>query len=152
LIKTPQAQLLEGLSISLPQSYESVRFQRDFKVEMPATGFRNRHIAAILQHVFTFVAQAVAWLTLGFVMIATLTPVSSRASICVAGYEGVFLSGLMGFLFIAAYPDDRRIIALLCVFAVIASEGFGVIFPRRPPGVEGTVVKILGGVLMQFPG
>lgn len=102
--------------------------------------------------------QALAWSSFAFVMISTVTPTNGKECLSRVGFEGVFLSGLMGVLFIAAYPDDRRIMALLCVFAVIASECLRVVFRSRPPSVEGTVVRIfgaavgliIGGVLMQI--
>lgn len=96
---------------------------------------------------YTFLVQAIAWLTFGFVMIATIAPANSRAGVRVAGHDGVFLSALMGFLLIAAYPDDRRIVALVCVFAIVVSEALRAIFPSRPASVEGTVVKILGAAV-----
>ncbi len=52
--------------------------------------------------------------------------------------------GLVGMMFIFAYPDDRRIVAALCFVGVIATELLQAVFSPKYDLVEGAVVTAIG--------
>ncbi|AYG59448.1 hypothetical protein [Rhizobium jaguaris] len=91
---------------------------------------------------FTLVAQILAWTTLGLILLGTVVPIGTKQRVvAAANIESIILFGLMGLLFVVAYPTDRRIIALLCILAATASESLLSILPDRHIRIERLVIK-----------
>ncbi|NTF44921.1 hypothetical protein [Rhizobium rhizogenes] len=63
-----------------------------------------------------------------------------------ATIESVVPFGLMGFLFVIAYPDDRRIVALLCITVAAASESIALVLPEKCLRIERAILKVLATV------
>ncbi len=119
---------------------------------------KNRHLLVWFLMEFAIVIQALAWLTFGLLMLATVVPIGARSLFMTTmNIQSIFLFGLMGLLFVVAYPDSRRIVGLFCILAAAVSESLLLIFPDRHLRVERMLIKVLGatvgllvgGLLMQ---
>ena len=97
---------------------------------------------------FAPVVHILAWFSLALVVLATVAPIGARQfSISTMNTESIFLFGLMGLLFVVAYPDNRRVIAIFCILATSASESLVLIFPDRHLRVERLIIKLLGATV-----
>ncbi|OCJ00295.1 hypothetical protein A6U86_11820 [Rhizobium sp. AC27/96] len=95
----------------------------------------------------TLLAHALAWTVLGLVVLTTVVPVGTRYPfMAMATIESVVPFGLMGFLFVIAYPDDRRIVALLCITVAAASESIALVLPEKCLRIERAILKVLATV------
>ncbi len=95
----------------------------------------------------TLLAHALAWTVLGLVALTTVVPVGTRYPfMAMATIESVVPFGLMGFLFVIAYPDDRRIVALLCITVAAASESIALVLPEKCLRIERAILKVLATV------
>lgn len=52
--------------------------------------------------------------------------------------------GLLGMMFIFAYPDHRRVVASLCFVGVVATELLQAIFSPKYDRMEGAVFTAMG--------
>ncbi|TXI04258.1 MAG: hypothetical protein E6Q76_12725 [Rhizobium sp.] len=92
-------------------------------------------------------AHALAWTVLGLVVVTTVVPVRARYPFMApAGIDSVVPFGLLGFLFVMAYPDDRRIVALICISIAAASESLALVLPEKSLRIERAILKVLATV------
>ncbi|MGG6892875.1 MULTISPECIES: hypothetical protein [Rhizobium] len=95
----------------------------------------------------TLLAHALAWTVLGLVVLTTVVPVGAKYPfMAMASIESVIPFGLMGFLFVMAYPEDRRIIALVCISVAAISEGMASVLPEKCLRIERAILKVLATV------
>ena len=107
----------------------------------------------------TLLAYALAWIVLGLVAFATVVPVGTKHPfMAMANIDSVIPFGLLGLLFVMAYPEDRRVVTLLCIMAAAASESLAWVLPERHLRIERALLKVLatvsglllGALLVQF--
>ena len=95
----------------------------------------------------TLLAHALAWTVLGLIVLTTVVPVGTKYPfMAMASIDSVIPFGLLGFLFVLAYPEDRRIIALVCISVAAASESLALILPEKCLRVERAILKVLATV------
>ncbi len=95
----------------------------------------------------TLLAHALAWTVLGLIVLTTVVPVGTKYPfMAMASIDSVIPFGLLGFLFVLAYPEDRRIIALVCISVAAASESLALILPEKGLRVERAILKVLATV------
>lgn len=95
----------------------------------------------------SLLAYALAWTVLGLIVVTTVVPVRTRYPfMTLANVDSIVPFGLLGFLFVMAYPDDRRIIALVCLSIAAASETLALVLPKKCLRVERAILKVLATV------
>ncbi len=95
----------------------------------------------------TLLAHALAWTVLGLIVLTTVVPVGTKYPfMAMASIDSVIPFGLLGFLFVLAYPEDRRIIALVCISVAAASESLALILQEKALRVERAILKVLATV------
>lgn len=95
----------------------------------------------------TLLAHALAWTVFGLVVLTTVVPVGTRYSfMTMATVDSVVPFGILGFLFVMAYPEDRRIVALVCITAAAASESLALVLPEKCLRIERAILKVLATV------
>lgn len=96
---------------------------------------------------FTLLAHALAWTVLGLIVLTTVVPVRTKYPLmAMANIDSVVPFALLGFLFVMAYPEDRRITALVCIVAAAASESLALILPEKCLRIERAILKVLATV------
>ncbi|AYG68419.1 MULTISPECIES: hypothetical protein [unclassified Rhizobium] len=92
-------------------------------------------------------AHALAWTVLGLIVVTTVVPVRTRYPFMApANVDSMVPFGLLGFLFVMAYPDDRRIVALVCISIAAASETLALVLPEKCLRIERAILKVLATV------
>ncbi|WP_412065492.1 hypothetical protein [Rhizobium sp. SYY.PMSO] len=92
-------------------------------------------------------AHALAWTVFGLVVVTTVVPVRTRYHfMALASVDSMIPFALLGFLFVMAYPDDRRIIALVCISGAAASESLALVLPEKCLRIERAILKVLATV------
>lgn len=92
-------------------------------------------------------AHALAWTVLGLVVVTSVVPVTTRYQfMALASIDSVVPFGLLGFLFVMAYPDDRRVVALVCISVAAASESLALVLPQKCLRIERAILKVLATV------
>jgi len=95
----------------------------------------------------TLLAHGFAWAVLGLVVLTTVVPVRTKYPfMAMANIDSVIPFGLLGFLFVMAYPEDRRIIALVCISVAAASEAMALVLPEKCLRIERAILKVLATV------
>jgi hypothetical protein len=95
----------------------------------------------------TLLAHALAWTVLGLVVLTTVVPVGTKYPfMTMATVDSVVPFGLLGFLFVMAYPEDRRIVALVCITVAAASESIALVLPEKCLRIERAILKVLATV------
>jgi len=95
----------------------------------------------------TLLAHALAWTVLGLVVLTTVVPVGTKYPfMAMASVDSVVPFGLLGFLFVMAYPEDRRIVALVCISVAAASESLALVLPEKCLRIERAILKVLATV------
>ncbi|MDK4701430.1 hypothetical protein PH562_04210 [Rhizobium sp. CNPSo 4062] len=95
----------------------------------------------------TLLAHALAWIVLGLIVVTTVVPVGTKYPLmAMASIDSVIPFGLLGFLLVMAYPEDRRIIALVCILVAAASEALALILPQKCLRIERAILKVLATV------
>ncbi|MBN8952567.1 MULTISPECIES: hypothetical protein [unclassified Rhizobium] len=95
----------------------------------------------------TLLAHTLAWIFLGLVVVTTVVPVRTRYPfMALASIDSMVPFGLLGFLFVMAYPDDRRIVALVCIAVAAASEALALVLPTKNVRIERAILKVLATV------
>lgn len=93
--------------------------------------------------VFDF--RTVAWIMFAVVALISATRVRLPACTSISlDMERSIAFGLVGMMFIFAYPDDRRIVAALCFLGVIVTELLQAMFSTRYERMEGVIFKTMG--------
>jgi len=107
----------------------------------------------------TLLAYALGWIVLGLVAFTTVVPVGAKHPfMAMANIDSVIPFGLLGLLFVMAYPEDRRVVALLRIVTAAASESLALVLPGRHLRIERALLKVLatvsgllvGALLVQF--
>ncbi|KAA1180018.1 hypothetical protein FP026_14255 [Rhizobium tropici] len=95
----------------------------------------------------SLLAYALAWTVLGLIVVTTVVPVRARYPfMTLANVDRIVPFGLLGFLFVMAYPDDRRIVALVCLSIAAASETLALVLPKKCLRIERAILKVLATV------
>ncbi|MFS8046240.1 hypothetical protein [Rhizobium sp. BR 314] len=95
----------------------------------------------------TLLVHALAWTMLGLVVLTTVVPVRAKYPfMAMANIDSVVPFALMGFLFVMAYPEDRRIVALVCISVAAASEMMALVLPEKCLRIERAILKVLATV------
>ena len=95
----------------------------------------------------TLLAYALAWIVLGLIAVTTVVPAGAKYPLmAMASIDSIIPFGLLGFLLVVAYPEDRRIIALVCILVAAASESLALILPQKCLRIERAIVKVLATV------
>lgn len=87
-----------------------------------------------------------AWGVLGFIIFATMSPVGMRPGTGSAGIERFLAYGLLGTLFVMAYPQHFLRVITLVVVVASALELLQHLTPDRHGHIADAGEKIAGGV------
>ena len=88
----------------------------------------------------------VSWLTLAFIVYATLSPISARPALAGPQLEHFAAFALMGLALGLAYPSRVLLIVVFVVGVAIGLEALQLLTPDRHARVADALVKALGGV------
>jgi VanZ family protein len=88
----------------------------------------------------------VGWLVLGFVVVATLSPIGARPSLTSPHLEHFAAFALVGFAFALAYPNRVLLVFAIVVGAALGLEALQLLTPDRHARAADAVVKALGGI------
>jgi hypothetical protein len=95
----------------------------------------------------TLLAHTLAWTFLGLVVVTAVVPVNTKYQfMTLASIDSLVPFCLLGFLFVMAYPEDRRIVALVCISVAAASEALALILPQKCLRIERALFKVLSTV------
>ncbi|MDK4712357.1 hypothetical protein [Rhizobium sp. CNPSo 4039] len=95
----------------------------------------------------TLLAYALAWIVLGLIAVTTVVSAGAKYPLmAMASIDSIIPFGLLGFLLVVAYPEDRRIIALVCILVAAASESLALILPQKCLRIERAILKVLATV------
>ena len=100
------------------------------------------YLAAMIQRI----ANIAGWLTLAFIVYATLSPIEARPGLTTPHLEHFAAFALMGFAFALAYPGRVLLVVAIVVGAAVGLEMLQVLTPDRHARVADALVKALGGV------
>lgn len=92
------------------------------------------------------ISAATAWLTLAFILFATLSPISARPTLTSPHLEHFAAFALAGFAFALAYPSRILLIVVLVVGAAIGFETLQLLTPDRHGRAVDALAKALGGI------
>lgn len=96
----------------------------------------------------TDAARILAWISLVAVLMATVVPTRFRlrAALPLAIDSGTAFATIAG-LFLFAYSDDRRVVAIFCVLAAAGSELLKAFAGTRDPNINAALAKVLGALV-----
>jgi hypothetical protein len=109
--------------------------------------FRN-HFAPTRVRKMNFAFQALAWLMFATVVFLNIAPLQRGAMSALSpnmGQSIIFALTAMSFVF--AYPDQRRIVGIFCIFGAIATELTQFSLAGGNSRVDGALIKCLGVTL-----
>jgi VanZ family protein len=92
------------------------------------------------------ISLAVGWLTLAFVVFATLSPIADRPTIAGPHLEHFAAFALMGLAFGLAYPSRILFVVALVVGTAVGLEMLQLLTPDRHARAADAFVKTLGGI------
>ena len=92
------------------------------------------------------ISLAVGWLTLIFIIFATLSPAGVRPSISGPHLEHFAAYALMGLAFALAYPNRILLVVVIVVGAALGLEALQLLTPDRHGRAADAFVKALGGI------
>lgn len=105
--------------------------------------------------------KASAWGSLAFLILGNI-PVAATGRVYGGWFssEGITKYVITGFLLLVAYPDDRRIVAVVCMLGILFAEALTSRMTARELSVEAIVLKVLaatgglmaGGLIMAVLG
>lgn len=87
-----------------------------------------------------------AWCCLGFIIFTTLSPIGLRPETGSAGFERFAAYGLLGALFVMAYPDRFTLVMICMLGLAVSLEFLQHLTPDRHGHVADAAQKIAGGV------
>jgi len=87
-----------------------------------------------------------AWCVLGHIIFATLSPINLRPQTGSAGLERFAAYGLMGTLFVTAYPRRFALVVVFVIGVAVSLELLQHLTPDRHGHVADAGQKIFGGV------
>jgi VanZ family protein len=88
----------------------------------------------------------VAWLALGFIVFATLSPLQDRPVVARPQFEHFAAFALMGFAFVRGYPNRLRLIVTIVIGSAFALEALQLLTPDRHGRLIDALVKAGGGL------
>jgi len=89
----------------------------------------------------------IAWCCLGSIAFVTLSPIGLRPEIGSAGLERFAAYGVLGVLFVAAYPRRFVLVMTLILGAAVSLELLQHLTPDRHGHLADAAQKITGGLL-----
>ena len=92
------------------------------------------------------ISTAAGWLTLAFIVYATLSPISARPEVSTPHIEHFAAFALMGLAFALAYPSRLLLVITIVVGAAVGLEAIQLLTPDRHARVVDALVKTLGGI------
>jgi hypothetical protein len=92
------------------------------------------------------ISAVAAWLTLAFIVFATLSPVGARPSITSPHLEHFAAFALAGFAFALAYPNRVLLIVAIVIGAAFGLEALQLLTPDRHARAIDALIKVLGGI------
>jgi VanZ like protein len=92
------------------------------------------------------ISVAVGWLTLAFIIFATLSPIGVRPSVSTPHLEHFAAFAVMGLAFALAYPNRILLVVLLVVGAALGLEALQLLTPDRHGRAVDAFIKALGGI------
>lgn len=103
--------------------------------------------------------KLVAWASLALMFILVAWQPSWRPQVALAtNARSLVLFASVAMLFVFAYPDSRRVVAICAILAAVGSEVLPSVFSSRHAGMRSASVKtlsalsgvFLGAILLQF--
>ncbi|WP_424627902.1 VanZ family protein [Bradyrhizobium sp. SYSU BS000235] len=95
--------------------------------------------------IYRRLAATAAWLSLGFIAFATLSPLGVRPHVAGVGFEHVAAFAVTGVLFALAYPRHSLIVAILVLGSATILELSQLLTPDRHARFSDLLVKLAGG-------
>jgi VanZ family protein len=92
------------------------------------------------------ISTALGWLTLGFIVFATLSPLADRPSVAGPHLEHFAAFAVMGLAFGLAYPNRILFVVALVVGMALGLEALQLLTPDRHARAADAFVKALGGI------
>jgi VanZ like family len=92
------------------------------------------------------ISAIVGWLSLAFIVFATLSPIGARPALTSPHLEHFAAFALAGFAFALAYPNRVLLVVVLVVGAAIGFEALQLLTPDRHGRAIDALTKALGGI------
>jgi VanZ family protein len=92
------------------------------------------------------ISLTAGWLTLAFIVFATLSPVADRPTIAGPHLEHFAAFAVMGLSFGLAYPSRILFVVTLVVGTAVGLEALQLLTPDRHARAADAFVKALGGI------
>jgi len=92
------------------------------------------------------ISLAIGWLTLTFIIFATLSPAGARPSVSSPHLEHFAAFAFMGVAFVLAYPNRILLVMLIVVGAALGLETLQLLTPDRHGRAVDAFIKALGGI------
>ncbi|WP_348639898.1 VanZ family protein [Rhizobium sp. FY34] len=90
----------------------------------------------------------VAWLTLAFIVFATVSPIGLRPhDFLPVDLDRALAFATLSFLFVIAYPQHWKLCALLMVLATLPIEMLQYLSPSRHPHLIDAAIKAAGATI-----
>jgi len=95
-----------------------------------------------------FAFQTLAWLMFATVVLLNTAPVEWKpmSAVSLKTWQSIAFA-LMAMLFVFAYPDERRIVGIFCIFGAILTELLQFSLQGGNSRVDGALIKCLGATL-----
>lgn len=97
--------------------------------------------------IYRRLAAVAAWLSLGFIAFATLSPIGVRPHVAGVGLEHIAAFAVTGVLFALAYPRHSVVVAILVLGSAAVLELSQLFTPDRHARFSDLLVKLAGGSL-----
>jgi hypothetical protein len=95
--------------------------------------------------IYRRLAAVGAWLSLGFIAYATLSPLAVRPHVASVGFEHIGAFAVTGLLFAVAYPRHSLTVAILVFGSAIILEFSQLLTPDRHARFSDLLIKLAGG-------
>lgn len=92
--------------------------------------------------------RILAWIILAATIFATAASVHWRPyTVISVEIERSVAFGLMAMVFVFAYPNDRRVVAIFFILGAVATELLQAISPTRHPRITDALLKAMGATV-----
>ena len=102
-------------------------------------------VVAYLSNMVQKVCAIAGWLTLGFIVFATLSPIEDRPVIAGAQFEHFAAFAVVGLAFGLAYPKRVFLVAAIILISAFGLEALQLLTPDRHGRLLDALVKAAGG-------
>jgi VanZ family protein len=99
-----------------------------------------------LENMIQKISAVTAWLTLAFILFATLSPIAERPTLTSPHLEHFAAFALAGLAFALAYSNRVLLVVVLVVGAAIGFETLQLLTPDRHGRAVDALAKALGGI------